>query len=106
MDKRHIVVTSFLILAATSAPAWAGWGCGYTYTDSIGPGDGRLWGLDTEEEERASALNRCKKVHGSNAKCRIISCKPNIDTAEQAHAIWPPGGPITITCGNPGEKKC
>jgi hypothetical protein len=100
MHKRLIVVASVLVLAATSAPALAGWGCG-----AQGKGaQGRLWGASNRAEATKGALDECKRAGGVH--CYIISCRRNVDSEAQADAIWPPAGRDTVKCGGPGQPKC
>jgi len=96
MRKHLIVLASVLVLAATSAPALAGWGCG-----AQGKGaQGRLWGASNRAEATKGALDECRRAGGH--RCRLISCSARVDTEGQADAIWPPVGPDTTRCKGAG----
>lgn len=99
--RRQVLVTASLLLVAAAAgasPAWAGWGCG-AISDSGAMG--RTWNADSEAEARTLALKYC----GTEGKsCHIINCRDNVNTQEQAHALWPPQGPVDHCYGS-GECK-
>jgi len=98
MHRQLIVATSVLVLAVTSAPAWAGWGCG---AKSANGAQGRNWSQSSKAAAIADAMHVCRDEGGT--KCRIMSCRANVDTEEQALALWPPDTPLS--CG-PGLGKC
>jgi hypothetical protein len=93
MHKRLIVAASVLVLAAaTTAPAWAGWGCGAQGF----AGQGRTWRNTTRAQAAAGALRLCRQAGGRH--CRLVSCSPNVDTEGQADAMWPPVAPDNVRC--------
>jgi hypothetical protein len=96
MQKHLIVVASILVLAASSAPAWAKWGCG---SQGIGA-QGRTWNFASRAEAAKGALDECRRAGGH--RCRLISCSARVDTEGQADAIWPPVGPDTTRCKGAG----
>jgi hypothetical protein len=85
MRKHLIVLASVLVLAATSAPALAAWGCGAR-------GDGGAWGDSSQVSTKARAISEalagCKELGGKG--CHIIGCRSDIDTRERARELWPP----------------
>jgi len=109
MDRRLIVATSFLALAATSAPAWAGWGCGYRYSGLVAGAYGIIWSAPSEQQARESAMKLC---NGSgNPGCFVVSCADNVDTRDQARARWPMGNAVPTNCLRNGrvvatDKNC
>ena len=92
MQRYLIIAASFLALAATGAPAFAGWGCG---AQGIA-GQGRTWSNVNRAQAAAGALRLCRQAGGQ--RCRLISCSPNVDTEWQANALWPPDARITVRC--------
>jgi hypothetical protein len=99
MHKQVLVTASLLVLAVaagavSASPARAGWGCGAINDDG---GMGRTWHADSEREARTQALKACATEGKS---CHIINCRENIDTQQQAHALWPPQGPVDHCFGS------
>ena len=86
MHKRLIVVASFLVLAAP-APTWAGWACSSV---AAGGFTGGAFAQPSSAVARRTALNHCRSL--GQTGCRIVACKNNIDTKEQALAQWPSHG--------------
>ncbi len=69
----------------------AGWGCG---ARNVSGSIGRAWAGQSESEARDAALADCKKatrIYHETAKCYVV-CRPNVDTREQARALWPDTG--------------
>jgi len=101
MHKHLIVVASVLILAATSAPAWARWGCG-----AKGPGERWSDSWDSSSQARASAL--ALKTCGKG--CRIIGCRADVNTADEADALWRQAGDRVTNCTandrDPATGRC
>jgi hypothetical protein len=93
MHTRLMVAGSFLVLAAIIAgasPAWAKWGCAarspaHYWSNSYND--------NTRNEASTEALKGCRAAGGKG--CRIIGCSANINTAEEANAMWLPPNPIT-----------
>jgi hypothetical protein len=102
MHKCLIVAASVFALAATSAPAWAGWGCGYTHSQLDAGEYGVIWSSPSEPDARQSAMKLC--TGSGHAGCRVVSCSANVDTREQARAIWPIGGAATTFCLREGRR--
>lgn len=103
MNKRLIVGAGFLVLAAATgtAPAVAGWGCG---SNAFPGGHFRVWGADSEQEARAATLRLCRTQFKTG--CRIASCRPDIDSEEQADALWPLTTNDRVKCGTEGAPDC
>lgn len=81
--RRHlIIVTSLMVLAANTAPAWAGWGCGAHRADG---GNNRNFKFATKEMAIKDLQEECNSV----GPCGDISCRPGINTQAQALAVWP-----------------
>src|SRR5689334_10730463 len=100
MHKYLINAASILVLIGSSLPAWADWGCGFRYA-GLKPGIyGYAYRGSSEKEARKDAMKLCK--HGGTKGCHIISCLNNIDTREQAEAVWP-SGPRLRTCMKNGK---
>jgi hypothetical protein len=102
MHRCSIILTSFLVLAATSAPAWAGWGCG---SNAFLGGQYHTWNYPSKSAASAAVLGLCTKTQHQG--CRVIDCRPNIDTEAQANALWP----VTtandlVRCGGNTGTKC
>ena len=102
MHKRFLAAAVLVLAVANSTPTWAGWGCGFTGSDIKG-NFGSIWGSGTEKEARATALRLCKKDHRG---CYIVGCRNNVNTREDAMALWPMAGAAVRNCGRPGEEKC
>ena len=102
MYKGLLIATAVALTAANGTSAWAGWGCAFSGSDIKG-NFGRTWNADTREEARTTALRLCKRDHKG---CYIVACKENVDSKEDADALWPMKGPPLRTCGGPGEAKC
>jgi hypothetical protein len=91
MHTRLIVATNVLVLVAIAgaSPALAKWGCAARspahYCNSYND--------NTKTEASTEALKGCHQAGGKG--CRIIRCSANINTAEEAIAMWPPPNPIT-----------
>jgi len=102
MRKGLFVATALILAAASSTPAWAGWGCAAEARDGT---IGRVWAADTENSARRDAIRYC--ANGGHSGCRIIGCVRGIDSQVEAHRIWP-GGAVTkcfnVTAGNPCRK--
>ena len=58
-----------------------------------------MWSEDTEAEARKDVLKNCQDF--KQGACEIISCRDNVDSQRQAHAIWPATG---ATDGCYGDK--
>jgi len=104
MRNRALIVTSVLVLAAvaSASSAWAGWGCGVMTPQ----GPGSSWGAVSRERALSNAMGACTRVRARRL-CRLISCNPNVDTEEQADALWPPVTNDNMRyCGRPGEPPC
>lgn len=82
MHKNIIVVASLLVLAASSAPAWAGWGCGAHRTDG---GNNRNFGFAS----RSAAARDLQQECSTTAACGPISCKRGVNHQAQGMAVWP-----------------
>jgi len=103
MHHRSILAASILVLAtaASSAPAWAGWGCAYDSSAGVG----RRWGYATEQEARNTTMEAC--TSRQFAGCRIIGCSNDVDTKEDADKLWSRTPGISYEgCGKPGQRKC
>jgi hypothetical protein len=93
MQKHLIVVAGILVLATTSAPALAKWGCGNL---GIG-GQGWTWNFATRTQAAKGAFDECIRAGGSN--CRHLGCSENVYTEAHAKAIWPPRySPDKVRC--------
>jgi hypothetical protein len=87
------------LTAATATGAWAGWGCGIKGTlgnDNRGY-EHNDFAEATQAQAEADLIQNCKQ--NGIANCKIISCSANVDTAQQAGALWP-------ICGGPNQPKC
>lgn len=103
MHKRLLMAAVVVLAAATSTSAWAGWGCAFTGTDIKGK-YGRMWGWDTRKEASEAALRLCQKDHQG---CYVVACMDNVDSKEDADALWPMNGKALRTCGTgPGQERC
>lgn len=102
MGRRLVLAAALVALAAVTdtSPAWALWGCGATGSGAVSRNDKE----PSEVAARRDALHDCRAVGGRN--CHIISCRPDVDTAEQATALWPSRGPNTFQCGPAYGVKC
>ena len=80
---RNILFGSIVIMVFASGPASAKWGC--RALDGV-MAQGRSW-ADSSSVARQEALTGCKMAGGRH--CKITACDPNMDTREQAHALWP-----------------
>jgi hypothetical protein len=90
MGKCLILVTSLLALTATSEPTWAFWGCGYRYSGLANGRHGSVAGFESQKAAQKGAIRLCE---GSGHRgCHVVGCAPNVDTLQQARAIWPLGG--------------
>ena len=81
-----------LIGALTMSNAQAGWGCG---AHNASGSQGRTWAMASEGEARSTALADCMKSarqYHETAKCYVAGCRPDVDTREQARALWPIDG--------------
>lgn len=96
---RFFSLLVLLVMACGALPssAWAGWACGARGTDGSLL---RWWGSPTAEEARDHVMQSCDKA---GVRCHIISCKPDVDTQEAAHRVWPQAGAVTRCFG---EGKC
>ena len=103
MGKPLIGCASLLVVLAFGAsPAWAGWGCAWSAPELKG-NPGRIWSADTQAEAREASLRQCSR---SFKGCYIIACRANVDTKEEADALWPMKGPPRSTCGPPPKEPC
>ena len=94
------IVASLLLAAATASPAWAAWGCG----SQLYPGGHfRAFGYPTKSEASAVMLRLCGQQHRD---CRILSCRPNVDSEEQADTVWPVTTANQVRCGAASDKAC
>jgi hypothetical protein len=81
-----------LIGVVTISNAQAGWGCG---AHNVSGSQGRTWSQPSESEARSVALADCVKSarqYHETDECRVAGCSPNVDTREQARALWPING--------------
>jgi len=92
MRSKVLTAAAFIAIIANT-PAWAGWGCLARATDRM---EGLTWGAGDRETARKNALKYC--ADGDHKGCRIIDCRDNIDTQEEAYVAWP-GPPITKCLG-------
>jgi hypothetical protein len=72
-----------VVCSVSSSAAWANWGCaarssGHTF---------RMWNEPTQAEARNDVLKNCR--NSKEGPCKIISCSANVNSQDQAHAIWP-----------------
>jgi len=89
------------LTAATATGAWAGWGCG---SNAFPGGQYYSFGLPNEAEASAVMLRICRRTQSNNPDlCHVIDCRPNIDTREQALAVWPVTSSSQVRCDG---KKC
>jgi hypothetical protein len=89
--NKYIVGQLSLLLAIGGgiSPAWAGWGCGYKFPGLAAGQHGSASGFASEQAAREGAMKLCK---GSGHRgCHVVACEPNIDTQDQAEALWPLG---------------
>jgi hypothetical protein len=87
MRKSVIVAASFVLAVATAtSTAQAGWGCKAVASDGI---VGKSWAWPTRKKAGAHALQQC--AVGWHLGCRIDHCRRNINSHDEASAIWPPG---------------
>jgi hypothetical protein len=101
MRRGFLIAASLSLVAGTCAsPAWAGWGCG----SQLYPGGHfRTYGFATKKEAGAAMLRLCGTLHRD---CRITGCRENIDTQEQANAVWPLTATNQVHCGGETGTKC
>ena len=96
MRKRSLFVTGCFVLALAAAAdpssAWAAWGCAARNPSGAW---GNSHGYSTRAEARATAMGLC-----GSAGCQIIGCSPNVDSLEEANAIWAPSSPMTRCVGS------
>jgi hypothetical protein len=83
-------VSAIVVFTMPLSDASAGWGCGYRWRGLPSGQHGSVWGLSSLKEARQSAFSLCSKSTAVD-KCYIVACRENIDTKEQAQAIWPLG---------------
>ena len=92
MHTRLVVATSFLVLAvmAGASPTWAKWGC-------AARSPAQYWSNSYNDNNKAEAgTEALKGCHAAGGKgCHMIGCSANINTAEEANAMWPPPNPVT-----------
>jgi hypothetical protein len=74
------------------------WGCGARNKN----GSVRMWNEPTETKARKDALENCARTYGP---CEIISCRINVATQDEAHAIWPSDHPVEHCFGH-HENAC
>jgi hypothetical protein len=87
---RFMAAVSFSVLTvAGGSPASAKWGCAARSPDNYWSNS---YNDNTKANAGTEALKACRAAGGK--RCRIISCGANINTEEQANALWPPPGPI------------
>jgi hypothetical protein len=79
------------------APGPTKWGC-------AARGPNGAWGDGGDEPTKESAIHNVLAACGVN--CRIIECRPNVNSDSEAMAIWPPPGPATRWCGPQYGTKC
>ncbi len=103
MRGRVFIGASLLvvIITATTPTAWAGWGCGAM---TQGGAQGRTWNFTSKAEASTTALKLC--AARQSGPCHIVSCQNNVNTEDQANALWPPNAAIDKRCGMPGQPKC
>jgi hypothetical protein len=86
MRNRVFVVSTITVLASTLtsySTSFAGWGCGV----SASAGEhGFDWNKSTKESATQFAIADCQTAGAKN--CHIIDCRENVDSREQAEAIW------------------
>src|SRR4249920_2315080 len=101
MHTRLMVVASFLVATVAGAsPASAKWGCAarspaHYWSNSYND--------NTKTEASTEALKGCQYAGGK--RCRIIRCSANINTVDEANAMWPPPAGTRAygrTVSNPG----
>jgi len=94
------IVASVLLAAATASPARAAWGCG----SQLYPGGHfRTFGYPTKSEAGSVMLRLCGQQHRD---CKIQACRPNVDSEEQADAVWPLTTANQVRCGGGSDKAC
>lgn len=100
MHKVCPIAAALLLVAATASPALAAWGCG----SQLYPGGHfRAYGYPTKSEAGAVMLRLCGQQHRD---CRILSCRPNMDSEEQANAVWPVTTSNQVRCGTGTDVRC
>ena len=78
-----------LALAVTVVDAQANWGCLAQANVSWS----RNWGFDTRAEAERAAMQGCREQRkASERACRLIDCRPNVNTRDDAHAAFPRAG--------------
>jgi hypothetical protein len=78
------------VYGVSSSTAWAKWGCAAKNDQRTF----RMWSEDTEAEARKDVLKNCQNFKPKQGACKIISCRDNVDSQDQAHAIWPTAGTV------------
>ncbi len=88
---------AWAVAAATLTGAWAGWGCGIKGTVGNTARAYNDFAEATQAQAQADLVQYCKQNGIEN--CKIMSCNANVDTAQQAEALWP-------ICGGANQPKC
>jgi hypothetical protein len=73
------------------------WGC-------AARGAKGTWGVGGGEPTKESAIHGVLVVCGPT--CRIVECRPNVNSDREALAIWPPPSAATTWCGPDYGTKC
>jgi hypothetical protein len=101
MYKGLLIATALTLAAANSTSAWAGWGCAYNSSAGVG----RNWNADSEKEARDDAMHNC--TVRNFAQCRIIGCRANVNSKEDADKYWPRTPGIKYErCEHEGDSGC
>jgi hypothetical protein len=88
MHKYLISAASgFLILAVTTGPGWANWGCKAITTDD--QYQGVSWDEPTQAQASSGAIRAC--MAGGGHGCHIYDCRNDVNYEAQADALWPSG---------------
>lgn len=100
MLNRILIVAGVLTLTVSmgTSTARAGWGCGFRWRGLQNGIYGSVWKNPTEAGARKLSLDICKEPPQPHKGCFIVGCRENVDTEEQAHAIWPLGSGKPVGC--------
>ena len=82
---------------APASPGPTKWGC-------AARGPNGAWGVGGDEPDKESAMHDVLAACGEG--CRIVECRPNVNSDDEAFAIWPPPGPARRWCGPQYGIKC
>src|SRR5579871_5893755 len=89
-------VLMIAVYGVSSSAASAKWACAAKNSRSTF----RMWSEDTEAEARKDVLKNCRDSKGG--PCEIVSCRDNVDSQDEAHALWPSRG---VVDGCYGDKS-